>query len=262
MNILEEIISHKRQLLERQKKDIPQEKLLKLLDRSLPAPRFQVKIAQKGVHLIAELKKASPSAGIIREDFDFVAIAKAYEKAGASCLSVLTEDEFFLGELPFLDKLRQTVSLPLLRKDFIIDEYQLYESKVHSADAVLLIASLLEEKTIKHFLKVARTVKLDAVLEVHDETELQKALDCGVKTIGINARNLVDFSVDLNILPNLLQKMPSDRLVICESGIKSVGDLAFIKNSLVHAVLIGETLMRAKDVAAATKEFVDFLKKQ
>ncbi len=262
MNILEEIISHKKELLDNQKKDTPQDKLLKLLDTELPIPRFQNAIAQKGPHLIAELKKASPSAGIIREDFDVMEIARAYEKAGASCLSVLTEDKFFLGNISFLDKLRLDVPLALLRKDFIIDAYQLYESKLHGADAVLLIASLLKDEDIKGFLKIAQTLKLDVVLEVHDEAELKRACDSNARIIGINARNLVDFSVDLRILTGLLGKIPGDRFVICESGIKDVADLGFIKDFKIHGVLIGEALLRAKDVAAKAKEFVDFLKKQ
>ena len=261
MNILQKIVTYKREVLQRQKKEVSESKLLKLLDRSLPAARFQEKIAQEGAHLIAEIKKASPSAGIIREDFDLLSLATAYKKGGADCLSVLTEDKFFKGQLSFLDDIRPKVDLPLLRKDFIIDEYQIYESKVHSADSILLIASLLDEKTLAHFLKEATRFKLDVVLEVHNEEELKKALDSGACMIGINTRDLTDFSVDFNIVPKLLEKIPKRCLVIIESGFKKVGDLFLIKKFKINAVLVGEALMRPPDVSAQTRAFVDFLKK-
>jgi indole-3-glycerol phosphate synthase len=260
MNILQEIVAYKKQLLRRQKKEIPQGRLLKLLDRPLPAAGFQEKISENGIHLIAEIKKASPSTGVIREDFDFISIASAYQEGGADCLSVLTEDKFFQGQLSFLDKIRQVVSLPLLRKDFIIDEYQIYESKVAGADSILLIVSLLDKKTLDHFLKKAAKVKLDVVLEVRDEEELKKASDSNAKMIGINRRDLVDFSIDSDLLPQLLEKMPPDRLVIAESGVKTLEDLSVLKKYKVNAVLIGEALMRAKDPADQTRAFVQFLK--
>lgn len=260
-NFLEEMIRHKKEVLEREKKRLSLDRLLKLLDKPLPAARFQEKIARRGIHLIAELKKASPSSGVIAEDFDLMTIAAAYEKGGASCLSVLTADKYFLGNISFLDKLRAGVHLPLLRKDFIIDAYQLYESKLHGADAVLLIVTILDENTIKHFLKINTELKLDTVLEVHNEDELKKALDSGAKTIGINTRNLIDFSVDLSILPALLEKIPSGYFVVCESGIKTIDDLAAVKSPKVSAVLVGETLMRAKDPASKVREFVDYLER-
>lgn len=260
MNILEDIVAYQREKTRRKKETQPFLEFVKALDQSCPQPRFLKKISSLGVHLIAEVKKASPSAGIIRKDFDPVAIAKAYEEAGASCLSVLTEDKFFLGELVYLDEIRKAVALPLLRKDFIVDQYQVYESKVHGADALLLIASILTSKELKDRLGETREVRLDAMVEVHSEDELKMALDCGAKMIGINTRDLKDFNIDLGLLERLMKQMPKDRVVIAESGIKSVSDLSIIKPLGINAVLVGEALMRAKDITAATKEFVSFLK--
>lgn len=261
MNILEEIVAYKKEELKRQKKAVPFLELVKALDDSLSVPRFASMIQEKGVHLIAEVKKASPSAGIIRENFDAGAIARSCEEGGARCLSVLTEDKFFKGSLSYLKTIASAVGLPLLRKDFIVDEYQIYESKAHGADAVLLIAALLKEKDLKDFLAAVADARLDALVEVHSEDELKKALACGSVMIGINTRNLKDFTVDFKVIPELLEKMPPDKLVVCESGIKSVKDLDLIKAFRVNAVLVGEALMRVKDIAAATREFCAYLKK-
>lgn len=241
---------------------MPQEEVVKRLGTSLAEPRFKEAIAKSGIHLIAELKKASPSVGLIRRDFDSKTIALAYEKAGAACLSVLTEDKFFQGSLTHLDEIKKTVSLPILRKDFIIDEYQVYESKLHGADAILLIASILEAREIKNFLKIAEAIKLDVVVEVHNQDELKMAVEAGAGLIGINARSLVDFSVDLDILPKLIKAVPSGKLIICESGIKNVDDARFVKSLNPNAMLVGEALMEERDVFRVTKQFVDFLKER
>jgi len=260
MNILEEIVEYKRGCLEVQKRQVSEESLLKELNKNpLSEPRFKYKISRAGIHLIAEVKKASPSIGVLKEDFNALAIACAFEQGGAVSLSVLTEDKYFKGSLSVLDEIRSKVSLPLLRKDFIIDKYQLYESKLHGADAILLIVSILTEEEIKQFLKAAKELKLDVVVEVHSRQELRKALDCGSEIVGINTRNLVDFSVDLNILTQLIKDIPEGYTVICESGIKNTSDLAIVKSCGVDAVLIGEILVKAQDAIVKTREFVDFL---
>ncbi len=256
MNILEEIVAYKTEELKRQIKVVPSLELLKMLDKAPTLPRFKNKLQEKGLHLIAEAKKASPSAGIIRENFDARQIALALEAGGAACISVLTEDRFFKGSLSYLDAAVQAVDVPLLRKDFIIDEYHIYESKVHKADAVLLIAAILKSSGLKDMLCAAEDVKLDALVEVHDEDELKMALDCGASIIGINTRNLKDFSVDFDILSELRQKVPADKILVCESGVKSIEDLDTIKKFNVNAVLVGEALMRAKDVEVLTREYV------
>ena len=261
MNILREILSSKREFLKARKQELPLKKLRSLLPSELARPRFRSSIASPGIHLIAEIKKASPSAGIIRKVFNLAAIACAYEEAGASCLSVLTDEKFFKGNLFYLQQLQTLTALPLLRKDFIIDEYQIIESKVYGADAVLLIAAILDEQKIKKFVRLAKELRLDVVLEIHSDKDLAKALVSDVGTIGINTRDLDDFSLDLEILPKLLKKIPKGKLVICESGIKNLSDLRFVKNFKVNAVLVGEALMRSKNIAARTKGFLDFLKK-
>lgn len=260
MNILNEIIEHKKELVKKQKQLVPFLEMLKVLDKGLPGPRFQKKIREKGVHLIAEVKKASPSAGIIRKDFDPVGIARSYKDAGADCLSILTEDRYFLGSLSHLNSIKKAISMPLLRKDFIVDIYQIYESKAHGADAVLFIAGLLDANILLEYLKIAKEIDIDALVEAHTKDELKMALDCGADIIGINTRNLKDLTIDPGVLPQLLGKIPEDKAVIAESGIKSVKDLAFLRDFRVNAVLVGEALMSASDTGQATEEFVSFLK--
>lgn len=260
MNILDEILAYKKEQLKQLKKTVPFLKFIKALDKSSPNPRFEAKLREAGVHLIAEVKKASPSAGVIREDFDAKRVASAYEKGCADCLSVLTEDRYFKGSISYLNAIASCSELPLLRKDFIIDEYQIYESKVHGADAVLLIAAILKDNDLSELLKAASDVGLDTVVEVHTSDELIRALDCNAAIIGINSRDLKTLKVDLSILPELLPAIPKDKLAVCESGIKNVNDLEFVRKFRVNAVLVGEALMRAKDIALATHEFVDYLK--
>jgi len=261
MNILDEIVFHTRQALDRRKAQISQEELLKRLQGPQEAPRFKAALAASGgTHLIAEIKKSSPSSGLIRPDFDPVAIALAYARAGASALSILTEEKYFGGRLSYLDEVRRAVSLPVLRKDFIVDEYQIYESKVHGADAVLLIASLLDRPSVRRFAQLALDCSLDAFLEIHDERDLEKVAEAPQAVIGINTRDLKDFSTDFGVLTRLAGKLPKDRLVVCESGVKDKGDLALIKEAGVQGVLVGTSLMRAKDPGALAAAFVQFLR--
>lgn len=213
------------------------------------------------VALIAEVKKASPSAGVIRADFDPVAIARAYETAGATCLSVLTDAKFFQGSLEFLRAIRAAVSLPLLRKDFIIDERQILEAIEWGADAILLIAALLDDPCLRHFHELARGAGLAALVEVHDATELDRALALGAPLIGVNNRDLKTFTVDLATTERLaarLRAQPAGRevLLVAESGIHSRADVERLRRAGAGAILVGESLMRHADLVAKIRELL------
>ncbi len=256
-NILEKIVACKRKALARQKQAVPQRIVQSVLDGKLPEARFLQAISRNTRHLIGEVKKASPSAGVIREDFDGVAIAQAYERGGASAISVLTEEEFFQGSLALFDAIRAAVAVPLLRKDFIVDAYQIYESKHHGADAVLLIVGILSAARLQQFINLCHRVKLDALVEIHDREELVKALDAGARLIGLNARDLRDLSVNLEMLPSLVEHVPVECTLVCESGIKTEKDLEFVKAMIrVRALLVGEALMRAEDPEKQVHQFV------
>lgn len=260
MDILDNIIADKKIEVAGRKKSVSQADLEEMIRAKGRAPRFAKTLGSGGIHLIAEVKKASPSAGLIRPDFDPAVIARAYESAGASCVSVLTDEKYFQGKLADLDSVRSAVSLPVLRKDFIIDAYQLYEAKAHGADAALLIVAALGGYVLERFLDLCATLSLDALVEVHDAQELETALAVGARLVGINARNLKDFKVDSALAEKLVTKIPRGILVVCESGIRSAQDLASVKNLAVHGVLVGEALMRAGDIAAQTRAFVTTLR--
>ena len=212
--------------------------------------------SQAGVALIAEVKKASPSAGVIRPDFDPVRIATAYEQAGAAVLSVLTDEQFFQGKLEYLRLIRESVRLPLLRKDFIIDELQLYEAVAGGADAVLLIAAILDDVQLRAYRQLAAHLKLAALVEVHDEPELARAVAAGAELIGINNRNLKTFQVDLGTTERLAAQIPPGTLIVAESGIHTRADVDRVAAAGVHAILVGESLMRSADIAGKVKELV------
>ena len=212
---------------------------------------FEASLKKAGLSFICEVKKASPSKGVIAEDFPYEEIAEAYEAAGADAVSVLTEPEFFLGSTDYLRDIRKRVSLPLLRKDFIVDEYQLYESKLIGADAILLICALLDAKTITRYLEVCDTLGLSALVEAHDESEVNSAVSAGARIIGVNNRNLKTFEVDLNNCMRLRPLVPEYTLFVAESGIKTRADIKMLHTAGVDAVLIGETLMRNPDKKAA-----------
>lgn len=205
--------------------------------------------------IIAEIKKASPSAGIIREDFDPVSIARDYVMSQVQAISVLTEKDFFMGDDSYLFKVRQTVPVPVLRKDFIIDIWQIYQARSLGADAILLIVSILENELLKKMLIIAGILGMQCLVEVHDEAELERALDAGAKIIGINNRNLKTFEVDLKTTERLINKISHDRVVVSESGIKTVEDMKYLRGIGVDAVLIGESFMRAGSVSEKIKEF-------
>ena len=207
--------------------------------------------------VIAEVKKGSPSKGIIRPDFDPIDIAMTYEAHGASCLSVLTDERFFLGNLRFLGLIRERVGLPLLRKDFIIDPYQVYEARAAGADAVLLIAAILEAAQLAELVGVARELSLDVLLEVHDEADLGKALDTDCELIGINNRDLRTFVTDLAVTERLIPRIPSDRFVVTESGIFTRSDIDRLLAAGAKGFLIGESLMREEDIGAKLDELLE-----
>lgn len=204
--------------------------------------------------IIAEVKKGSPSRGIIRADFDPLEIARTYQAHGASCLSVLTDEHFFLGRLDYLTQIRQAVTLPLLRKDFIFDEYQIYEARSAGADAILLIAAMLELSQLLDFTALARELSLDILLEVHDEAEMETALRTDCTLIGVNNRNLRTFVTDLQTTGRLARMMPSERMLVAESGIATRADLQRLMNDGAAAFLIGESLMREADIGAKLRE--------
>lgn len=215
---------------------------------------FEKALEKNGISYICEVKKASPSKGIIAEDFPYVQIAKEYENAGASAISVLTEPQWFKGENRFLQEISESVNIPLLRKDFTVCEYQIYEAKVIGASAVLLICALLDTDTIKEWIKLCDTLGLSALVEAHTEEEVQSALDAGARIIGVNNRNLKDFTVDITTCTRLRSLVPKDILFVGESGIKTSEDIQNLRNAGVNGVLIGETLMRSDDKKQALAE--------
>ena len=203
---------------------------------------------------ICEVKKASPSKGIIAEDFPYVEIAKDYERSGASAISVLTEPQWFKGENAYLEEISKSVSIPLLRKDFTVCEYQIYEAKLIGSSAVLLICSLLDTDTIREWIKLCDKLGLSALVEAHTEEEVKSAVSAGARIIGVNNRNLRDFTVDITNSIRLRNLVPSEILFIAESGIKARADVAELENAGVNGVLIGETLMRSKNKKAMLDE--------
>jgi indole-3-glycerol phosphate synthase len=206
--------------------------------------------------IIAEVKKGSPSKGIIRADFDPQEIAETYQTNGATCLSVLTDERFFLGHLRFLHLIRETVSLPLLRKDFIVDPYQIYEARAVGADAILLIAASLDLGQLREFYAIARELDLDVLLEVHDEAEMEAALQTDCPVIGVNNRNLRTFVTDLDTTARLARMLLPDRLLVAESGINTRSDIQRLAAAGAGAFLVGESLMRETDMGAKLRELV------
>lgn len=234
------------------------ERGLPRLDRPVEAPRGFIRAltTAPGVAIIAEAKKASPSKGVIQPDFDPVRIARNYKQGGAHCLSVLTDVDFFQGSLAYIPLVREAVNLPVLRKDFIIDPLQIEEARAVGADAILLIAAILDVEQLRDFRLLAESLGMDALVEVHDERELDAALAAGSRLIGVNNRNLDDFTVSLETTFRLLKKIPKTTPVVSESGIASVSDMLRLKAAGVKAALIGESLMRAGKQDQLLREFL------
>lgn len=249
--ILDQILQTKQKEITADKIQSPQASLEKMVVNCDQPRGFADRLRQAsaaGTAIIAEVKKGSPSKGIIREDFDPVAIACSYERGGASCLSVLTDEHYFYGSLDYLGQIRAQVDLPLLRKDFIIDPYQVFQARVAGADAILLIVSALDDQQLLELAQLATELQLDTLLEVHDGTELERALLLPVDLIGINNRNLQTFVTDLEVTEQLAQKIPQNQLAVAESGIHCRADIERLQRAGAGAFLIGESLIRESDI--------------
>lgn len=221
------------------------------IDREFP---FEKELRKKGISFICEVKKASPSKGIIAEKFDYRSIAESYEEAGAGAISVLTEPEYFKGSIEYLKEIAEDVKIPLLRKDFTVDEYMIYEAKAAGASIVLLICAILDEETLKRYIEIADSLGLSALVEAHDEEEIQMALRAKARIIGVNNRNLKDFTVDIHNGIRLREMVPQDVLFVAESGIRTREDIEELEKAHVNGVLIGETFMRAENKKAMLAE--------
>ena len=255
--ILDEIVAYKKKELLETKRGTPfADQKMRAADAGPTRGFGKALAAGTGIRLIAEVKKASPSKGVIREDFDPVKIAGTYEESGAACLSVLTEKNYFQGDLAYLGAIRKAVGLPLLRKDFIIDEYQIFEARAAGADAILLIAACLDRRQMEDFLGTAEGLGLDVLVESHTLKELDKTLLAGARILGINNRDLTSFTVNLQTTFDLLKDIPDDRIVVSESGIRTRDDVVRLEKSGVDAVLVGESLMREKDIGKKVKELL------
>ena len=216
--------------------------------------RFKAALGRDGVSFICEVKKASPSKGIIDAEFDYLNIAHDYERAGADCISCLTEPKWFLGSDRIFREIRESVNLPMLRKDFTVDEYQIYEARCMGADAVLLICSILSADTLFEYLGICRALGLDALVETHNAEEIKTAIAAGAEIIGVNNRNLKDFSMNLGNAVELGKIIPEEIIFVAESGIRTAEDVKRMRDGGADAVLVGETLMRAADKTAALAE--------
>ncbi len=248
--ILDELALYAEKRVESAKDRISADEM-KAAAKALPkgGNNFKRALKKTGISFIAEIKKASPSKGIIDEKFDYLGIAKEYEKIGTDCISCLTEPRWFLGSDEIFKTVRKTTALPMLRKDFTVDEYQIYEAKCMGADAVLLICAILPPEKIEKYLKICSELGLDALVEAHNDAEVKNAVNAGAEIIGVNNRNLKDFSVQSENAVKLREFVPKDRIFVAESGIKTAADIKILKNAGADAVLIGETLMRAKNRA-------------
>ncbi len=257
-NKLDEIVAHKRREVADAKKSRPLAQLERELKRRSPPRGFAEAIRRPGkLSLIAEVKKSSPSAGPIRPQADVVEVARTYAGAGAQAISVLTDAKFFSGSLEDLSLVREKVSLPVLRKDFLLEEYQVVEAAAAGADAVLLIAAILPRPDLKRLLSLAADLSMDALVEVHTEGEVDQALEAGAQVIGINNRDLGTLQVDLAVTQRLIGALPKDRVRVSESGIRSRADVEFVQAQGADAILVGEELMVSDDPAAKIKELMN-----
>lgn len=253
--ILDRIAVSTRKRIEQEKTYMPLEKMKELAavfirEEGLEDKRlfcFEKSLKKEDINFICEVKKASPSKGIIVEEFPYVLIAKEYEEAGAACISVLTEPEFFLGSDEYLKEIRKEVRLPILRKDFILEEYQIYQSKILGADCVLLICSLLAEKQLDEYIRLCDCLGMSALVEAHDEAEICSAVNAGARIIGVNNRDLKTFTIDVHNSERLRKLVPENILFVAESGIKTAEDIDVLRNAKVNGVLIGETLMKSRN---------------
>lgn len=260
MTILNEIAAKTKERVAQLKREKPLEQIREKAqamecDTGFP---FEKAIAASGLSFICEVKKASPSKGVIAEEFPYVEIARDYEKGGARAISVLTEPYWFLGSDNYLKEIRKAVGLPIIRKDFVVDEYMIYEAKLMGADAVLLICAILTDEELKRFFDIADGLGLTALVEAYDQEEVNRALTIGARLIGVNNRDLHTFTIDINNSIRYRQSVPEDVLFVSESGIKTKEDIRQLMEHNVNGVLIGETMMRADDRVAAVKEFIGY----
>jgi indole-3-glycerol phosphate synthase len=255
--ILDEIVLTKRREVEEAKAAVPLESLMEDLEKA-PAPRDFLAALSQGppIRLIAEVKKASPSAGVIRADFDPVKITKIYEQHGATCISVLTDRSYFQGSLEYLRDIRAAVNLPVLRKDFVIDRYQVVEARAAGADAVLLIAECLDDYTLRELHTEILELGMTPLVELYEPQNLRRVLDAGARLIGINNRDLRTFHVDLGHCMRIRRNIPAGRIVVGESGIKTRKDVEELQAAGLHAMLVGETLMAQNDIGNAVDELL------
>jgi indole-3-glycerol phosphate synthase len=250
--ILDQIVAAKRTEIDRVKAAMPELELRARLADAAPVRDFFTPLAASGpIKLVAEVKKASPSAGVIRADFDPVAIAKIYESHGATCISVLTDESYFQGRLEYLAQIRAVTSVPLLRKDFILEEYQLVEARVAGADAVLLIAECLDDCNLRKLFNAACDLGVTPLVELYEPENLERVFDAGATLIGVNNRNLHTFEVDLTHTIQLRNRVPDECVLVAESGIKSRADVERLEEAGVDAILVGESLTRERDIGAA-----------
>jgi indole-3-glycerol phosphate synthase len=254
---LKEIVAKKQERLLLAKQQLPEEELKAKVQGLMPVRPFVEAIHKpRTISLIAEIKKASPSRGVIREDFNPAEIAKIYQEAGVQAISVLTEEDFFQGNLAYLSEVRSVTSVPILRKDFILEPYQVYESRYFGADAILLIADLLTRELIIELSQIAQALGLACLVEVHDQKQLKKVLNLKIPLIGINNRDLHTLEVDFKTTEKLFTLIPKDKVVVVESGIKSAQDVLFLKILGVSAILVGEALMAAPDIRRKIEELM------
>lgn len=255
MTILEQLAAHARERVAEAEKSLSASEIERL---ALEMPKgdfaFENALKGEGIAFICECKKASPSKGLIAEDFPYLEIAREYEAAGADCISVLTEPKWFLGSSEYLRKIAEAVTIPCLRKDFTVDEYMIYEAKLLGASAVLLICAILSEDEIARYIRLCDRLGLSALVEAHDKAEVRAAVNAGARVIGVNNRNLRDFSVDTENSRRLRELIPKDVLFVSESGVSTHDDIAKLREIGADAVLIGETLMRAADKKAKLAE--------
>lgn len=255
MTILDQLADYARCRVQEARQAVPLE-VIRHQAFSLPRGNFPFERAlqKEGLSFICECKKASPSKGLIAPDFPYLQIAREYEEAGADCISVLTEPKWFLGKDRYLQEISQTVSLPLLRKDFTVDEYMIYQAKVLGASAVLLICSLLSRAQLRQYLQLCDELGLSALVEIHSQEEADLAIQAGARMVGVNNRNLKDFSVDPDNSRRLRAQIPGNILFISESGVRDIRDIAALRELGADGVLVGEALMRAENKAVALKQ--------
>jgi indole-3-glycerol phosphate synthase len=254
--ILDDIVANKIKEITVSKRRVPLREIKQRAEKQSPPLDFYACIVSPGLKLIAEVKKASPSKGIIREDFNPVEIARTYDDSGASAISVLTDEKSFQGKLEYLREIKHVVKIPVLRKDFILEPYQVYESRASGADAILLIVAILTPEKLTQFLNLSHSLGMDCLVEVHNENELGVALSTGARIIGINNRDLSTMKTDVTTTERLRPLIPAGRVVISESGIRDRRDMERLEKFGINAALVGETLMASDNIGAKVKELL------